>query len=151
MIWAILAFLGVPLWLCAAGILTLLVRNRSLRHRPGNISVRQRQVGKKRWTRGHAVWVHDVLAFRGSPAAWREALIWVRHVSTVPVSADDQKKLRRLGESVVVARFAGDDGESVEFASGADRAIDLVGPLSPRVSATGAGVQASQSEMRGEA
>lgn len=35
MIWAILAMLGVPLWLCAAGILALVYRNKSLRHRHG--------------------------------------------------------------------------------------------------------------------
>ena len=37
MIWALLAFVGVPLWLCAAGIFMLLYRNRGLRHRPGNV------------------------------------------------------------------------------------------------------------------
>ena len=25
---------------------------------------------------GCGLWVHDVLGFRGSPAAWREALLW---------------------------------------------------------------------------
>jgi len=30
-IWAILALLGVPLWLCALGILTVVVQNRKLR------------------------------------------------------------------------------------------------------------------------
>jgi sulfatase modifying factor 1 len=34
-IWVILAILGVPLWLIAAGIVVLVLRNRSLRHRPG--------------------------------------------------------------------------------------------------------------------
>ena len=35
MIWAILALLGVPLWLCALGILALVYRNKSLRQRHG--------------------------------------------------------------------------------------------------------------------
>jgi hypothetical protein len=39
-IWAILAFLGVPLWVCAAGILVILVNNRRLRTRYGDIPVR---------------------------------------------------------------------------------------------------------------
>jgi hypothetical protein len=137
MIWALLAAVGVPLWLCAAGILTLVLRNRSLRHRPGNIAVRQRQSGKKRWTRGHAVWVHDVLAFRGSPAAWREVLIGVRDGSTAPASSEEQKKLRSLGESPVIARFTDDDGAVFEFASGVDHATDLVGPLRPPASTGG--------------
>ena len=70
MIWALLALVGVPLWLCALGILALVYRNRGLRKRHGDIAVRVQRTGKSRWTRGHAVWVSDVLAWRGSPAAW---------------------------------------------------------------------------------
>ena len=73
MIWAILALIGVPLWLCGAGLTILVVRNRALRKRPGNVQVRRRRQGKSRWVRGHGVWVHDVFAFRGSPAAWAAA------------------------------------------------------------------------------
>ena len=74
MIWALLVLLGVPLWLCALGILAMVLRNRSLRKRYGDIPARVRHPGKKRWTRGHAIWVADVFAWRGSPAAWNEEL-----------------------------------------------------------------------------
>ena len=67
MIWAILALLGVPLWLCAPGILSLVLRNRELRKRYGDIPVRVRRAGKKRWTRGHAIWVSDVFACAARP------------------------------------------------------------------------------------
>ncbi len=40
MVWAILALLGVPLWICAAGITVLVLKNRGLRNRPGDIPVR---------------------------------------------------------------------------------------------------------------
>jgi hypothetical protein len=40
MIWALLALVGVPLWLCALGILALVYRNRGLRKRHGDITVR---------------------------------------------------------------------------------------------------------------
>ena len=49
MIWVILAAVGVPLWLCAIAVLTLVVRNRALRARPGNVAVRVRPEGKRRW------------------------------------------------------------------------------------------------------
>ena len=62
-IWAILAAVGVPLWLCAAGILTLVARNRTLRKRPDNIPVRILRPGQKRWRPGHGIWVHDVFLF----------------------------------------------------------------------------------------
>ena len=74
MIWALLAFVGVPLWLCALGILALVYRNLALRSRHGNISVRVLRPGKTHWIRGRAVWVSDVFAWRGSPAAWNEYL-----------------------------------------------------------------------------
>jgi hypothetical protein len=81
MIWAILALLGVPLWLCALGILAIFLNNRKLRKRYGDIPVRVRRPGKKRWTRGHAIWVSDVFAWRGSPAAWNEDLLQVIRVT----------------------------------------------------------------------
>jgi hypothetical protein len=60
MIFAILALLGIPLWFLAIAMVTLVFRNRDLRHRPGNVGVRLQKPGK-RWKRGHAVWVHDGL------------------------------------------------------------------------------------------
>ena len=43
------------------------LRNRSLRKRHGDIAgTAPRRPGKSRWTRGHAVWVSDVLAFRAA-------------------------------------------------------------------------------------
>ena len=129
MIWAILAMLGIPLWLCATGIVVLMMRNRAIRHRPGNAPVRRRRKGKSRWTRGHGVWVHDVFAFRGSPAAWAESLIPVREVVTLSPTAADLKKLHRLGSGPLLARFTDDDGEHVDFATTAEHALDLLGPL----------------------
>jgi hypothetical protein len=103
MVWVILAALGVPLWLCALAILTLVLRNRALRRRPGNIPVRLHRPGKKRWVRGHGVWVHDVFAFRGSPAAWKEELIWVSDVAPRAPSAEERDGWRQLGDEPIVA------------------------------------------------
>ena len=129
MIWAILAILGVPLWLCAAGISVLVVRNRAIRHRPGNVKVRRRRQGKSRWTHGHGVWAKDVFAFRGSPAAWAESLIPVRDVVALLPTATDRKKLHRLGEAPLIARLIDDDGEHVDFATTSEHALDLLGPF----------------------
>ena len=54
MIWAILALLGVPLWLCAVGITVIVFRNRGLRKRYGDIPVRVKQPGSAldAWPRG---------------------------------------------------------------------------------------------------
>ena len=75
------------------------------------------------------MWVHDVFAFRGSPAAWEESLIAVRDVVTVSPTDADLKKLHRLGSGPLLARFTDDDGEQVDFATTAEHALDLLGPF----------------------
>jgi hypothetical protein len=143
-IWAVLALLGVPLWLCAIAIIAIVLRNRSLRRRRGDVPVRVRRAGKRRWIRGHGTWVHDVFAFRGSPAAWHEHLLWVQSAVLVPVNDVDQKKLRHLGPGCVIARFHHPDGEPVEFATRAEHTTALLGStttsatpvLPPRVAQT---------------
>jgi hypothetical protein len=131
MIWAILAVIGVPLWLCAIGILTLVVRNRALRTRPGNVPVRVRPAGKTRWTPAHALWVSDVLAYRGSPAAWKEGLFRVTAASERPADAEERKHLRRIGDDPVIATLTIEDGETtrqIDVAARASEALTLLGP-----------------------
>jgi hypothetical protein len=130
MIWIILAALGVPIWLCALAVLSLVIRNRGLRKRAGDVPVRRRTPGRTRWTRGHGIWVHDVFAFRGSPAMWSETLTWVTEASTRRVAgAEEAKKLRRLGEHPAIVVMKADDGSTVELAAPEGRALDLLGPF----------------------
>jgi hypothetical protein len=132
MIWAILAAVGVPLWLCAIAILTLMMRNRTLRKRPGNIPVRVRLEGKQRWMPGHGLWVHDVFAYRGSPAAWKEGLFWVTAASARPADAGERKHLRRIGDEPVITTLivkdAGTTSQIDVAARGSDAGL-LLGPF----------------------
>ena len=128
MIWAILALVGVPLWLCALAIGVLVMRNRSLRKRPGNLPARLRAEPGKRWTRGHGLWVHDVWAFRGSPAAWSEKLVWVIDVMVRRATSDEAEKLRGLGEDPIVATFVSEGG-TIEVAAAAANRAELLGPF----------------------
>jgi hypothetical protein len=130
MIWAILALVGVPLWLCATAITVLVLRNRNLRNRPGSVPVRIRVAGKGRWHPGHGLWVHDVFAFRGSPAAWKESLVQVGSVAAAQTVTDEQKKgLHRLGDQPVVANFELVPEGSVQLAAHAEHASLLLGPF----------------------
>lgn len=129
MIWAILAALGVPLWLCAIGIFMLLFNNRRLRKRYGDVPVRVRRPGKKRWTRGHGIWVSDVFAWRGSPAAWNEELLWVSDATARAADPEERKKLHRLGDEPAIATLAAADGETVEVAAAPEQASALLGPF----------------------
>ena len=130
MTWAFLAAVGIPLWLCATGILTLAVRNRALRRRPGNVACRLRVTPDGRWIRGHGVWVHDVFAFRGSRAAWKEQLLWAIDVEVRPATEGEAtKKLHALGDHPIVATIAGtpDDG-TIEVAAREEDELLLLGP-----------------------
>jgi hypothetical protein len=130
MVWAILALLGVPLWLCALGVIVLILENRSLRKRPGDIPVRFLAPGKKRWTRGHAVWVSDVFAWRASPASWKEGLAQVTDVSLrESIDSETKKKLRRLGDSPSVASLTLGGGGRIDVAARQDDRAALMGPF----------------------
>jgi hypothetical protein len=133
MVWAMLALLGVPLWLCALGIFALVYRNKSLRQRHGDIPVRVQRAGKTRWTRGHAVWVSDVFAWRGSPAAWSEDLFQVVDVRVGALEPEELKNLHRLGDDPAVATLTPDMGEPVRVAVASEHRAALLGPYGTTV------------------
>ena len=107
----------------------LLFNNRRLRKRYGDVPVRVRRPGKKRWTRGHGIWVSDVFAWRGSPAAWSEELLWVRDATARAADPEERKKLHRLGDEPAIATFVAADGETVEVAAAPEQASALLGPF----------------------
>jgi hypothetical protein len=100
-IWAILAILGVPLWVIVGGIAYMVLLNRRLRQREADISVRARQAPGKRWRRGHALWVGHVFAYRSSPSSWSESLDLVRSAALREVDAEDLHRLRHLANPVI--------------------------------------------------
>ena len=137
MIWAVLLALGVPLWLCAIGILALVFRNRTLRKRPGNVPVRVRRAGKKRWVSGHGLWVSDVFAWRGSPAAWSEDLVWIADVSARPPDAEERKKLRRIGDDPLIASLTLAEGGAIDVAARREDRASLLGPFADTARSVG--------------
>ena len=129
MIWVLLIALGVPLWLCAIAISVLVFRNRTLRNRYGNIPIRLLRTGKKRWTRGHAIWVSDVFAWRASPANWNEGLEQVTDVSLHEhIDATTAKKLHRLGDEPVIASLTLVGGDVIDVAVRREHSAGLIGP-----------------------
>ena len=133
MVWAVLALLGVPLWLCAVAILALLYRNRSLRRRPGDIPVRVPRPGKTRWVRGHAVWVSDVFAWRGIPAAWQEDLCRVVSARSGSLGPGERKRLRGLGRDAAAVTLRPDAGPPFRVAVRGEHLDALLGPFSRRI------------------
>ena len=134
MIWALLVFLGVPLWFCALGLFTVIYRNRALRQRRGDIPVRVRRPGKTRWVRGHAVWISDVFAWRGSPAAWTEGLMQVLTASVAPAEPEERKHLHGLGDdpliaTMTVATMAPDEPATLTVAVASRDRAAVLGPF----------------------
>ena len=127
MIWAILAILGVPLWVIAGGIAYMVLLNRHLRHRKGDMPVRARYASGKRWRRGHAVWVGDVFAYRNSPSSWNESLDRVRSATLRELTAEEAHALRRVDDPVVVVLTA--DDHTIEVAAAGPKKDALLGPF----------------------
>ena len=139
MIWAALIALGVPLWLCAGGILIVVFHNRSLRKRPGNVPRKFRPPDKKRWTSGHGVSVSDVFAWVGSTAAWKSELAWAVNSATRPADKEERKKLGRLGDSPLIASLALAEGGRIEVAATREHRAGLLGPFAQTAADVGAG------------
>lgn len=129
MVWAILFLLGIPLWFILVGIVLTVARNRKLRARRGNFPARVKRPGKDRWTRGNAIWISDVFAFRGSPATWSEDLVQVVGVSMREPSDEESHKLRHFSEHPQIATLSVADGTAYEVATAAESRVALAGPL----------------------
>jgi hypothetical protein len=129
-IWAILAILGVPLWVIVGGIAYMLLLNRRLRHRKADVPVRVRSASGKRWRRGHALWVGHVFAFRTSPSGWSESLDRIGSATLRELSSREAHQLRRLASPVIAVLNT--DGRTIEVATDGTRAEMLLGPFGER-------------------
>ena len=129
MIWVILAALGVPLWLVAVGIFALLFQNRALKKRPGNVPVRVRPAGKKRWMKANGLWLSDVFFWRGGLGVWKEGLSQIISASSRPAGTEEQKKLHRVGKNVVIVTMTLAGGGTLDTAGPHESRAALMGPF----------------------
>lgn len=130
MIWAILAILGVPLWLIVGGVAFMLLTNRRLKHRQGNLPVRLRPAAGKRWRRGNAIWVGDVFACRNSPSGLGESLDLVRSATQRDLTPEEAHQLRRLGGPTIAVLTTKD--RIIEVAAASAEKDALLGPFNGR-------------------
>jgi len=126
------AALAAALTVLGLGVLALLLtvrRNRALRRRPANVRAFMRHPDRERWLPGHGVWVGDVFAFRRSPAAWDEAIIWVSSASARSATEEERARLRRMGDDPAIVTFLLASGGSIAFATRAEDRAAMLGPF----------------------
>jgi hypothetical protein len=129
--WTLLLETCLLVGLCVGGIALVVVRNRRMRQRPGNIPVRLWRQGDDRWLPAHGVWANDVFAVRAAPAAWGEALFWIVDAKPHRVTDEERKKLHRIGERPIAFEFELACGGSVRIAARREHEEALLGPFSP--------------------
>jgi hypothetical protein len=78
---------------------------------------------------GHGVWVHDVFAFRGLPAAWKEILVWSNAAEVRVADEEDRKKLHRIGDEPIIVTLSLVGEDTIELAARAEHEGDLLGPF----------------------
>ncbi|MGI9667890.1 MAG: hypothetical protein ACR2N2_12485 [Acidimicrobiia bacterium] len=131
MFWALMALLGVPIWLVVGGLVAALLSRRNFQSQPNVFATRVRRIEAglpAKWSHKlHARWVHDVLlANKGLALVVTDAYAIV---SVGPAAAPDPGECKGLGDSPVAMTVQTDEGEAFEIAASRDQAELLALPF----------------------
>ena len=136
MIWAILIFIGIPLWLVAT-LLFMLVRTRTkVQHIPGSVQCKVRGVtagipglgaAYPRYT-STAHWVHDVLIVHAGTFLIRTLPIGVAALATSPPATQPNSRIKKIDQPVIM-RLTTDAGAEIELVCATADAGRLCGPF----------------------
>jgi len=107
MIWALLALIGVPIWLIVGALAAALLSRRRFRAQPGVFRLKERESGHDQWPRltGYGRVVHDVFVTNKGIAMVRTTVRGVRAVTDHP-SGEDVPSF----DHVAIFEVAFDDG-----------------------------------------
>jgi hypothetical protein len=127
MLIALLAVLGVDIYILVTFLVVVLGRRRWLKKQPGHffgaVRVTSGELGgmPTKWKRGSARWVRGVLAWSKTPFMFRTELVPVDRMSGVRDATDGEVK--RLGDHPVVATFVAGDATFEVAASEEDHEV----------------------------
>jgi hypothetical protein len=126
-IWALLAILGVPIWLVVGALAGSLSHRRRFAHQPGAFTCRVR-TGEGKWgrTTSHALWIHDELLAAGGLARLRIKPLAIAERVEGPHACDTHF---RGSDSSVSITLRTDDGVQVQVAAPETAAALLPGPF----------------------
>ena len=131
MIWAILAILGIPIWLLLGALAGALASRRHFQRSPGVFALRMREVSvdEQKWGgKAHARWIHDVLLVNKGIALARTVPIAVESLVSAPEPAN-ASTIKGFGDQPVAFVVAVDDGPRLEIATAADTALVATSPF----------------------
>jgi hypothetical protein len=134
MLIALLAVLGVNLWVILALVAVVLTRKRWVSRQPGAfkgaIRVTEGDVPglKAKWKRGYGRWVRDILVWTKTPFLFRNELVLADDLAG---QARDAKpgEVRRLGKHPAVVPLAVAGGARIEVAASAEGRERAPGPF----------------------
>lgn len=137
MVWALLIFLGIPLWLIATALVLLLRGRSKVRAIRGSFDCKVRPVPKvgppspfPRYAE-RAQWVHDVLVLHGgSPFLAAATAHGIAELSDGPRDAPPDHRLEKFDRPVVL-HLRGDSGDTLELVCPASSVEVALGPFRP--------------------
>lgn len=128
MIWAILAILGIPLWVIIGVLGGAFASRRHFQRSPGVFPLRMREATQEeqKWGgKAHARWVHDVLLVNKGVAEVRTIPFAVERIMDGPEPVGTPG-VKGLGDRPVSFVVALDDGPDLQIVTSAElRAVAL--------------------------
>jgi len=114
MIWATLAFLGVPIWLVVGALIGAMFSRHSFRAQPDVVPLMFRAADDDKWPRGVAYgrYVHNVLIVNHGLAQIHTSVHVVEHVETLDLGATTFKHI----DDPIAFAIRLDDGSEYELA-----------------------------------
>ena len=131
MIWALLAILGVPLWLVVGLLVGVMLSRRSFQRQEGVFTLKARSEGATKWPRGliYGRQVRDVLVTTRGAALLRTEFHAVDHVADLALDDQPKKPADAVGRLLTL-----DDGTCLEVAVSSQDASRLDALSRPRQS-----------------
>ena len=133
MLWALLALLGVPIWLVLGALGAGTINRRRFQRSPGVFPMRMREVNidNRKWGKKvHARWVHDVLLTNV-----RFALVFTvpygTHKAINSPTPADPATVKGLGDDIESFTLELDDHTKVEIAYSTENRHLAAGPYDP--------------------
>jgi hypothetical protein len=131
---ALLAVLGVNLWVIVALLAFVLGRKRWVSRQPGAFKGAIRVVEGDvpglgaRWKRGYGRWVREILVWTKAPFLFRNELVAADALAG-DARAAKPGEVRRLGKHPTVVLLAADGGARIEVAASAGGRERVTGPF----------------------